>query len=193
MCACMCVCVRVCVCACVCACVRVCVCACVGLLLCCVVLCCVSLRVLDAVVVWWWRCCGVISWQGPFDRLTASAPLCGRPDGTCNNEDPFVWQDTRGNLHLLMHSLGPNGGFQCPPGCDVGTHAFYSVVQGRWIFPATVAFNTTYVSRCTLLSPRLFAVRVICRPTLHKCARIGPQECLATGTSGLGSTCACDS
>ena len=72
-----------------------------------------------------------------------NAPLCARSDGSCDNEDPFIWEDTRGTLHMLMHSVSPSGGFSCPPGCLVGSHAFYSATNGSWVFSRTVAYNTT--------------------------------------------------
>lgn len=46
--------------------------------------------------------------EGPYKRIQ-SPPLFN--DG---NEDPFIWQDGRGNWHLLMHSLEANGGFGGP-------------------------------------------------------------------------------
>jgi hypothetical protein len=39
------------------------------------------------------------SLQDPFTRLQPN-PIF--PNG---NEDPFIWQDARGNWHLLLHSL----------------------------------------------------------------------------------------
>eukprot|EP01059_Diplonema_ambulator_P036181 TRINITY_DN8925_c0_g1_i1.p1 TRINITY_DN8925_c0_g1~~TRINITY_DN8925_c0_g1_i1.p1 ORF type:complete len:399 (+),score=61.65 TRINITY_DN8925_c0_g1_i1:39-1199(+) len=79
-----------------------------------------------------------------YERLNKAHSLCD----TCYNEDPYVWQDTRGNYHALLHNLGPNGGFDCHEAggeyrsCDMGTHAFSS--DGfSWTFSKTVPFNTT--------------------------------------------------
>lgn len=72
---------------------------------------------------------------GPFTRLQ-SAPIFGN-----GNEDPFIWQDARGNWHLLLHSLEPDGGFGGP---RVGRHAFARSFAGPWTFwSRTLTFNTT--------------------------------------------------
>lgn len=94
-------------------------------------------------------------WRGPFARHSAAAPLCARPDSSCNAEDPFIWLDSDGHYHALLHSLanpgssiagGKGGGFHCDAqsghGCDVGIHAYSKDGLG-WTFSTTVAFNTT--------------------------------------------------
>eukprot|EP01064_Diplonema_japonicum_P007509 TRINITY_DN15134_c0_g1_i1.p1 TRINITY_DN15134_c0_g1~~TRINITY_DN15134_c0_g1_i1.p1 ORF type:complete len:386 (+),score=80.96 TRINITY_DN15134_c0_g1_i1:34-1191(+) len=79
-----------------------------------------------------------------YTRLNKAQSLCK----TCLNEDPFVYQDKRGNYHSLMHNLGNNGGFACYEingayhGCDVGTHAF-SPDGISWTFSKTIPYNTT--------------------------------------------------
>jgi hypothetical protein len=75
---------------------------------------------------------------GPYSRITpGSQPIFSNP-----NEDPHVWQDARGNWHLLMHSLEKGGGWGGGP--RVGRHAFAHDVRGPWTFgAATLAFNTT--------------------------------------------------
>lgn len=75
---------------------------------------------------------------GPYTRLNnAAQPIFSFP-----NEDPFLWRDWRGNLHLLTHSLLSDAGFGGGP--NVGRHAYAQSWQGPWIFNTeTVAFNTT--------------------------------------------------
>ena len=38
-----------------------------------------------------------------------TAPLCARPDTSCDAEDPFIWLDADGHYHALMHSLANPG------------------------------------------------------------------------------------
>ena len=72
----------------------------------------------------------------PYTRLSA-APIFDNP-----NEDPHVWQDSRGHWHLLMHSLEHGGGWGSGP--NVGRHAWARDVVGPWTFgSATLAYNTT--------------------------------------------------
>ncbi|KAI1332333.1 hypothetical protein F5Y16DRAFT_420449 [Xylariaceae sp. FL0255] len=74
------------------------------------------------------------NFNGPFSLLagTDSVPI----------EDPFMWQDKRGNWHMLVHWLiditlrlkGPR----------VGAHLYARNWKGPWTFNnATLAFNTT--------------------------------------------------
>ncbi len=74
---------------------------------------------------------------GPFERSApGEQPIFANP-----NEDPHVWQDSRGNWHLLMHSLENGGGWGGP---KIGRHAFARDVHGPWTFGnTTLAFNTT--------------------------------------------------
>ncbi|KUJ19627.1 uncharacterized protein LY89DRAFT_457059 [Mollisia scopiformis] len=73
------------------------------------------------------------SFLGPYTKL--SSPIF--PE---SNEDPFVWQDKRGNWHMLLHSLEPDGGFGSGP--MVGRHAFAEKLEGEWTFDAeTLAFS----------------------------------------------------
>ena len=72
-----------------------------------------------------------------YKRLHPQKPIFQEP-----SEDPFIWTDKRGNYHMLVHSLLPDGGFGDGP--NVGRHAFARSWNGKWTFNhATVAFNTT--------------------------------------------------
>jgi len=74
--------------------------------------------------------------SGPYRRLQS------QPVFDASNEDPFVWQDQRGNWHMLLHSLEANGGFGWGP--NVGRHAFARSFEGPWTFwNKSLAFNTT--------------------------------------------------
>lgn len=76
------------------------------------------------------------TFKGPYTKIE-SQPIFQNP-----NEDPFVWQDKRGNFHMLLHSLEPDGGFGSGP--KVGRHAFASKFEGPWTFNnQTLAYNTT--------------------------------------------------
>lgn len=75
----------------------------------------------------------------------ASAPSFSGPYTHLNNgggsEDPFIWQDKRGNYHILVHSLEPEVGFGGGP--KVGRHAFSRSIGGPWKFDnETLAFST---------------------------------------------------
>ncbi|KAJ6442168.1 EGF-like domain-containing protein [Purpureocillium lavendulum] len=73
--------------------------------------------------------------EGPY-RKVQQQPLFSNP-----NEDPFIWQDRRGNWHMLMHSLEPEGGFGDGP--KVGRHAWAEHYEGPWTFGSkTLAFST---------------------------------------------------
>lgn len=73
--------------------------------------------------------------EGPYTRVQAD------PIFSAVNEDPFLWRDKRGNYHLLLHSLEPEGGFGKGP--KVGRHAFARHFMGPWTFNNhTLAFST---------------------------------------------------
>ncbi|UNI22503.1 hypothetical protein JDV02_008389 [Purpureocillium takamizusanense] len=73
--------------------------------------------------------------RGPY-RKVQSQPLFPNL-----NEDPFIWQDRRGNWHMLLHSLEPEGGFGDGP--KVGRHAWAEHYKGPWTFGnKTLAFST---------------------------------------------------
>lgn len=73
--------------------------------------------------------------EGPY-RKVQQQPLFSNP-----NEDPFIWQDRRGNWHMLLHSLEPEGGFGDGP--KVGRHAWAEHYEGPWTFGSkTLAFST---------------------------------------------------
>jgi hypothetical protein len=46
--------------------------------------------------------------DGPYQRVQ------DEPIFNNGNEDPFIWQDSRENWHILLHSLEANGGFGGP-------------------------------------------------------------------------------
>jgi len=56
------------------------------------------------------------------------------------NEDPFIWRDSRGNFHALMHSLEPGGAFGDGP--KVGRHAFSRDAKWWTFGSATLAYST---------------------------------------------------
>ncbi|KAI1819799.1 hypothetical protein F4861DRAFT_110044 [Xylaria intraflava] len=73
--------------------------------------------------------------SGPYD-------LAVEPHNTDRSEDPFLWQDKRGNWHFLVHymvdiDLGRKGP-------RVGAHVYARHWQGPWTFNnRTLAYNTT--------------------------------------------------
>ncbi|CAG9978423.1 unnamed protein product [Clonostachys byssicola] len=76
------------------------------------------------------------SYAGLYKRVE------GGPLFKDENEDPFLWRDKRGNYHMLLHSLEPEGGFGLGP--KVGRHAYAASWDGPWTFGSkTLAFNTT--------------------------------------------------
>ena len=67
------------------------------------------------------------SWQGPY--TSDNKPLF-----SVKNEDAFLWQDPRGNFHLLMHGMQPYGPF--------GRHAYsHTGAAGSWTFSPTMAYD----------------------------------------------------
>ncbi|EGR47125.1 uncharacterized protein TRIREDRAFT_109392 [Trichoderma reesei QM6a] len=74
-------------------------------------------------------------YKGPYTKIEPD-PIFSDP-----NEDPFVWRDKRGNFHMLLHSLEPDGGFGWGP--QVGRHAWARNYTGPWTFGnKTLAFGT---------------------------------------------------
>jgi len=47
-------------------------------------------------------------WRGPYEVLT-TAQARSWNGSTAGTEDPFLWQDRRGNFHALYHKLGGGG------------------------------------------------------------------------------------
>lgn len=78
------------------------------------------------------------TFSGVYKKLYDDQPIFHSPGGA---EDPFVWQDARGNYHILVHSLEPDGGFGDGP--KVGRHAYSRTIEGPWTFNnRTLAFST---------------------------------------------------
>lgn len=75
------------------------------------------------------------TFKGPYTRVQ-DQPIISAP-----NEDPFIWQDKRGNFHMLLHSTEPGGGFGDGP--KVGRHAYATQLDGPWQFNGrTLAYST---------------------------------------------------
>jgi len=53
-------------------------------------------------------------------------------------EDQFLWQDTRGNLHIITHKSDPNQGGHSDAG-----HAFSADLGATWHFSGTPPYNDT--------------------------------------------------
>ncbi|KAI1418778.1 hypothetical protein F5Y12DRAFT_463428 [Xylaria sp. FL1777] len=72
---------------------------------------------------------------GPYD-------LAVEPHNMDRSEDPFLWQDRRGNWHFLVHYLVDiDLGLKGP---RVGAHVYARHWQGPWTFNnKTLAYNTT--------------------------------------------------
>ncbi|KAI0427685.1 hypothetical protein F5Y09DRAFT_315388 [Xylaria sp. FL1042] len=68
--------------------------------------------------------------------------LAVEPHNTDRSEDPFLWQDKRGNWHFLVHYLiDIDLGLKGP---RVGAHAYARRWEGPWMFNnRTLAYNTT--------------------------------------------------
>jgi len=72
------------------------------------------------------------TWKGPYVRQS------NKPIFSNQVEDPNLWQDARGNWHVLMHSIADEGP-------NLGRHA-YSRDGIVWIFGTrTVAYNSTVI------------------------------------------------
>ena len=51
---------------------------------------------------------GADGWKGPYEVMVTAHDA--RWQGNTHNcEDPFLWQDRRGNFHALFHHYGGNG------------------------------------------------------------------------------------
>jgi hypothetical protein len=68
--------------------------------------------------------------------------LTVEPHNTDRSEDPFLWQDKRGNWHFLVHyMIDIDLGLKGP---RVGAHAYARDWRGPWTFNnKTLAYNTT--------------------------------------------------
>lgn len=76
-------------------------------------------------------------YTSPYTPIHPSAPIFPEP-----SEDPFIWEDRRGNFHMLVHSLLPDAGFGDGP--NVGRHAYARSWAGPWTFNNnSVAFTTS--------------------------------------------------
>jgi hypothetical protein len=62
------------------------------------------------------------NWRGPYIPLTKDIPSLTIPR---TNEDPFMWTDSRGHWHVLVHRMfDPPGGGAIPSPGWAGGHAF---------------------------------------------------------------------
>jgi hypothetical protein len=75
------------------------------------------------------------NFSGPYN-------LAVEPHNSDRSEDPFLWQDKRGNWHFLVHyMIDIDLGLKGP---RVGAHAYARHWQGPWTFNnKTLAYNTT--------------------------------------------------
>eukprot|EP01079_Euglenida_sp_SAG-EU17-18_P010988 gene10988-1995_t len=100
-------------------------------------------------------------WDQPFRRLTDQPVLdlaldaqrisvgtdpegsiwaCVHGPGFVSQEDPFLWQDTRGAYHLLMHTMHAPFDYPLPDAC--GGHAFSTDLL-TWNVSQRPAYNST--------------------------------------------------
>ncbi|KAI0448601.1 hypothetical protein F5B21DRAFT_518811 [Xylaria acuta] len=75
------------------------------------------------------------NFSGPYDLVV-------EPHNTDRSEDPFLWQDKRGNWHFLVHyMIDIDLGLKGP---RVGAHAYARHWQGPWTLNnRTLSYNTT--------------------------------------------------
>lgn len=74
--------------------------------------------------------------RGTFHKISTPDPLFKE-----YAEDPFLWQDKRGNWHMLLHSLEEDGGFGGQH--NIGRHAYATSLQGPWTWGnRSVAYTT---------------------------------------------------
>ena len=90
-----------------------------------------------------WNCSVDVPEGCRYEKIKGG-PLFDATHESC--EDPFLYRDSRGGWHALLHRVGGNGGFACDEntgvGCDVGAHAFSS--NGlEWTYSKEVAYTTT--------------------------------------------------
>jgi hypothetical protein len=67
------------------------------------------------------------NWSGPYRSLSPAAPIV-----SASGEDPSLWVDRRGNLHMLFHSFA-----------TVGGHVFARNLAGPWTLSDTPPYNST--------------------------------------------------
>jgi hypothetical protein len=67
------------------------------------------------------------NWSGPYHSLSPDAPIVN-----ASGEDPYLWVDGRGHIHMLFHSFATMGG-----------HAFARQLAGPWTLSATPPYNST--------------------------------------------------
>lgn len=66
--------------------------------------------------------------EGPYTRIQKEPLMHYR------FEDPFLWQDKRGNYHMLVHSQRDVGGGGEPGVKQVGRHAYARHYEGPWTY-----------------------------------------------------------
>ena len=67
------------------------------------------------------------NWSGPYRSLSRAGPIVN-----ASGEDPCLWVDARGHLHVLFHSFATMGG-----------HAFARQLEGPWTLSDTAPYNST--------------------------------------------------
>ena len=67
------------------------------------------------------------NWSGPYRSLSRAAPIVN-----ASGEDPALWVDARGHLHILFHAFATSGG-----------HAFARALEGPWTLSDTPPYNST--------------------------------------------------
>ena len=90
-------------------------------------------------------------WRGPYvaaPRANVTLVRAGVPAADAHvpfDEDPFLWQDSRGGFHMLTHRQ-PNG-TSCPwqdasTDCDcAGGHMYAAALAGPWFADLDVVYN----------------------------------------------------
>ena len=117
------------------------------------------------------------------------------------NEDPFIWEDPNGYLHMLLHNMVPcsEPEYSKGPGVGCGGHA-YSKDGTQWIFSDVAAYtgqvctpNSTSTNNCAKstfcnTSSRVCMMHLLCglMDGSDKCWRCGAfrgfrHECRKSG------------
>ena len=83
---------------------------------------------------------------------TLALPVVAPTDGTGSHEDPFLWEDARGNLHIISHNQGR--GNVCNRSSQAcGAHLFSGDGGNSWDVSATPAYDLLLLANGTRMLP----------------------------------------
>jgi hypothetical protein len=87
-----------------------------------------------------WRLYSAPSPRGPWRHVAEVYPRSNRTSVT--SEDPFMWEDPNGNLHVLSHTFPPNRDAD-QPSVTISLHGFARPAGLEWHWSANQPYGST--------------------------------------------------